>query len=78
MVKAVDVKETLHSFINNNDPPKKLLETLSSLTKIRSVVDDRLLKVDRDLDFIRNIFARHDERQGKGKRQKLTKGVAFF
>ena len=41
-------------------------------------MNDRLLKVDKDLDFIRKLFARHDERQGKAKRDKLAKGLAFL
>jgi hypothetical protein len=45
---------------------------------MRSAVNDRLFKVDKDLDVISKMFARHDERQGKAKQQKLAKGAAFF
>ena len=68
MVSAFDVKEFLQSFLKQDGTSKKLLETLSALQKVRTVVNDRLLKVDKDLDFIRKIFGRHDERQQKAKR----------
>jgi hypothetical protein len=68
MVSAFDVKEFLQSFLKQDGTPKKLLETLSDLQKVRTVVNDRLLKVDKDLDFIRKIFGRHNERQQKAKR----------
>jgi hypothetical protein len=45
---------------------------------MKSAVNDRLLKVDKDFDVIRKMFTRHDERQGKAKQQKLAKGAAFF
>ena len=45
---------------------------------MRSVVNDRLLKVEKDLDVLRKIFGRHDEQQQKNKRQMLNKGAAFF
>jgi len=41
-------------------------------------VNERLLKVDKDLDFLRKLFSRYDERQQKAKRDKLSKGVDFF
>ena len=41
-------------------------------------MNDRLLKVDKDLNFIRKLFGRHNERQQKTKREKLSKGVDFF
>ena len=78
MVNTFDVKNALQSFLDQDDTPKNLLETLSALQKMRSVVNDRLLKVDKDLDFIKKTFTRHDERQQKAKRDKLTQGVDFF
>ena len=45
---------------------------------MRSVVNDRLLKVNKDLDVLRKIFSRHDEQLQKGKQQMLNKGAAFF
>ena len=41
-------------------------------------MNDKLLKVDKDLDFIRKIFGGYYERQQKAKRNKLSKGVDFF
>ncbi len=63
MVNVFDVKEYLKSFLKQDGTPKNLLETLSDLQKVRSCVNDRLLKVDKDLDFIRKLFGRHEERQ---------------
>ena len=45
---------------------------------MRTAVNNRLLKVDKDFDVIRKMFARHDEKQGKAKQQKLVKGAAFY
>ncbi len=42
------------------------------------MVNVNVMKVDKDLDVLRKMFARHDERQGKAKQQKLIKGAAFF
>jgi hypothetical protein len=67
MVNVLDVKETLQKFIRLDDTPKNLVETLKKLTKMRSVVNDRLLKVDKDLAVLRKIFAQHDEQQQKCK-----------
>ena len=36
------------------------------------------MKVDKDLDFLRKMFACHDEQQQKGKRKMLAKGAAFL
>ena len=55
-----------------------MVETLAALINIRTVVNDRILKVDKDLDFMRKMFGRHDEKQGKAKKQKLAKGAAYF
>jgi hypothetical protein len=78
MINAFDVKQYLNSFLKQDDIPKNLVETLASLFNIRMVVNDRIMKVNKDLDFIRNMFGRHDEKQEKAKKQKFSKGSAYF
>jgi hypothetical protein len=78
MINTFDVKLYLNSFLNQDDTPKNLVETLAALINIRTVVNDRIMKVDKDLDFIRKMFGRHDKKQGNAKMKKLTKGAAYF
>ena len=78
MINTFDVKQYLNSFLNQDDISKNLVETLAALINIRTVVNDRIMKVDKDLDFIRKMFGRHDKKQGKAKIKKLTKGAAYF
>jgi hypothetical protein len=78
MINTLDVKEYLNSFINQDETPRNLVDTLEALMNIKKVVNDRILKVDKDLDFIKKIFRRHDEKQSKTKKPKLAKGAAHF
>ena len=72
------MKYFLESFVNQDDTSIILSDTLYTLIEIRYAVNDRLLKVDRDLDVIRNMLVRDKERQGKAKQQKLANGATFF
>ena len=42
------------------------------------MVNDRLIKVEKELEVLRKIFDRHEGRQNKRHLQRLTKGAAFF
>ncbi len=56
MVSVIDVKDMLHKFLKQDDTDKNLLETLNALTRLRAKVNNRLLKVDKELEVIRKIF----------------------
>jgi hypothetical protein len=78
MINTLDVKEYLNSFINQDETPRNLVDTLEALMNIKKVVNDRILKIDKDVDFIKKIFGRHDEKQSKTQKPKLAKGAAHF
>jgi hypothetical protein len=64
--------------VNPDDISRKLFDSLYTFTKMRASVNDRLFKVERDLNVVRKIFVRDNERQGKAKQQKLARYAAFF
>ncbi len=44
----MEMKEVLLAYLDNDEDPESLLETLKDLKNIRKIVNNRLMKVDKD------------------------------
>ena len=65
-------------FLSQDDTPAHLMVTYNELKELKSLVTDRFAKVKKDLNAVKRIFARYDERQLKCKRAPLKKEAHLF
>jgi hypothetical protein len=72
------MKHSILGFLGQDDTADHLMVTQSELKQLKSLVTDRFQKVNKDLNAVKRIFARFEDRQLKGKQPPLKKGARFF
>jgi hypothetical protein len=62
MVTEADVKATLLAFLDKDDTPADLLETLAELKKMKKFMGDGLSRVHKELNKMSGMFKNYDKR----------------
>jgi len=75
---CVNVEKVCRKFIDEDDTSVDMIKNLKKLKSLNSNVRDRLAKVIKDLNIVRNIFKSHEQLQKASNRPTLKKGASYF
>lgn len=72
------LKQAINDFLNNNEAAAPLIETETAVNATTKVAKESLKRVQEELNNIKSILAKHNERQQQANRPGLSKGAEFF
>ena len=72
------VEQACRRFLEQDDTPVQLSKNLVRLTKLKGNVGERMQKVVKDLNAIKNMFKAYSKQQGDLNLAKLKNGANFF